>query len=88
MAHAPAADWLTTQDLCEVLQVSRPVVQQLIRSGAMPAKKLSRHDGWKISRPAFEVWVQARYADTRAWIAASPPTAAGMWDRDTGGPAR
>ncbi len=58
--------------------MSRPVIQQLIRSGAMPATKLTRHDGWKISPPAFEVWVQARSADTRTWNAASPPTAAGM----------
>ncbi len=72
----------------QILQVSRPVVQQLIRSGDLPATELSRQDGWKISRLAFEAWVQAQYADTRGWIAASPPTSAGMWGRHTGGPAR
>ncbi len=82
-----AADSLTTQDLCQILQVCRPVVQQLIRSGKLPATQLTGRNGWKISRPAFEAWVQARYADTRAWSAASPPTAAGMWDRHTGGSA-
>ncbi len=78
---------MTTQDLCEILQVSRPVVQQLIRSGQLPATKVSRRDGWKVSQPAFEAWIHARHADTRSWILSNPPTAAGMWDRRTGGPA-
>ncbi|MDQ6937617.1 MAG: helix-turn-helix domain-containing protein [Actinomycetota bacterium] len=83
-----AADSLTTRDLCQILQVSRPVVQQLIRSGDLPATKLTRHHGWKVARPAFEAWVQAQYADTRAWFQANGPTAAGTWDRHTGGPTR
>ena len=29
--------------------MSRPVVQQLIRSGQLPATKVSRRDGWKVS---------------------------------------
>ncbi len=83
--YAPSADSLTSQDLCEILQVPRPVVQQLIRSGVLAAIKTQPTRGVESLRSVFEAWVQARYADTRAWISLSPPTAAGMWDRHSGG---
>lgn len=56
-----------------ILQLSRPVVQQLIRSGQLPATKVSRHEGWKVPQSAFEAWIHARYADTRSWILSNPP---------------
>lgn len=75
-----AVESLTIRDLCTILQASRPVVQQHILSGSLPAVQLSRRGGWRVTQSAFDTWVQDQHAATRASMRASSP-AAGMWDR-------
>ncbi len=52
----------------------------------MPGVLISRRAGWRVTPSGFDAWVRDQHIATRAWIRANPSPAAGMWDRDTGGP--
>jgi hypothetical protein len=72
---------LTTDDLWALLQVSRPVVKHLLRSGDLPGVVISLRAGWRVTPSVFYPCVRDQHIATRASVRATPPPPlSGMWD--------
>lgn len=62
--------FLTLADAAEILAVDVATVDELIRSGELPAIKVGTAGPWRIERSQLEVWIELQYEETRkhaAW---------------------
>ena len=62
--------FLTIADAAEVLAVDVATVDELIRSGELPAIRVGTSGPWRIERTQLEVWIEEQYELTRrhsAW---------------------
>lgn len=75
MAEDPR--FLTLADVSEVLNTSSAQVYALVRRGELPAIKIGGRGQWRVERAKLEEYIQAKYAETAAWVRANP-----LVDRD------
>ncbi|MGW9629837.1 helix-turn-helix domain-containing protein [Agromyces sp. NPDC055520] len=62
--------FLTLADAAEILAVDVATVDELIRSGELPAIRVGASGPWRIERVQLEVWIEIQYEETRktsAW---------------------
>jgi excisionase family DNA binding protein len=61
--------FLTIADAAEILAVDVATVDDLIRSGELPAIRVGTSGPWRIERAQLEVWIEVQYEDARAHTA-------------------
>ena len=61
--------FLTIADAAEILAVDVATVDDLIRSGELPAIRVGTSGPWRIERTQLEVWIELQYEDARAHTA-------------------
>ncbi|MFK4729814.1 helix-turn-helix domain-containing protein [Agromyces mediolanus] len=62
--------FLTLADTAELLAVDVSAVDELIRTGELPAIRVGRSGPWRVERAQLEVWIDEQYEQTRrhsAW---------------------
>ena len=62
--------FLTVADAAEILAVDVAAVDEMIRSGELPAIRVGTSGPWRIERTQLEVWIEEQYELTRrhsAW---------------------
>jgi excisionase family DNA binding protein len=62
--------FLTIADAAEVLAVEVATVDELIRSGELPAIRVGASGPWRVERVQLEVFIEQQYEDVRrssAW---------------------
>ncbi|WP_448003899.1 helix-turn-helix domain-containing protein [Agromyces bauzanensis] len=57
--------FLTVADAAEVLAVDVQTVDELIRSGELPAIRVGTSGPWRVERAQLEVWIEEQYEQTR-----------------------
>ncbi len=62
--------FLPLTDVADVLNVSSAQAYALVRSGELPAIKVGGRGQWRIETTALEEYIQEKYAETRAHVAA------------------
>ena len=55
--------FLTVADAAELLAVDVATVDELIRSGELPAIRVGSTGPWRIERAQLEVWIEVQYED-------------------------
>jgi excisionase family DNA binding protein len=75
--EAMESRFLQLSDVAAELNVSDSQVYHLVRSGELPAIKIGGRGQWRVERAKLEEYVQARYAETAAWVRENP-----LIDRD------
>jgi excisionase family DNA binding protein len=71
--------FLLLSDVATELNVSDSQVYHLVRSGELPAIKIGGRGQWRVERTKLEDYIQAKYAETAAWVQDNP-----LVDRDAG----
>ena len=61
--------FLTLADAAEILAVDVATVDELIRSGELPAIRVGTAGPWRIERAQLEVWIELQYEETRVGVA-------------------
>ena len=61
--------FLTIADAAEILAVDVATVDDLIRSGELPAIRVGTSGPWRIERTQLEVWIELQYEEARAHTA-------------------
>jgi excisionase family DNA binding protein len=69
--------FLLLSDVATELSVSDSQVYHLVRSGELPAIKIGGRGQWRVERTKLEEYIQAKYAETAAWVQQNP-----LVDRD------
>lgn len=67
-----AARFLTLADVAEALSVSAAQAYALVRTGELPAIKVGGRGQWRVEVTVLEEYIQSKYAETRAMVAARP----------------
>ncbi len=57
--------FLTVADAAELLAVDVATVDELIRSGELPAIRVGSSGPWRVERTQLEVWIEEQYEATR-----------------------
>ncbi len=57
--------FLTVADAAELLAVDVATVDELIRSGELPAIRIGSAGPWRVERTQLEVWIEEQYEQTR-----------------------
>jgi excisionase family DNA binding protein len=57
--------FLTVADAAELLAVDVATVDELIRSGELPAIRVGSSGPWRVERSQLEVWIEEQYEQTR-----------------------
>lgn len=57
--------FLTVADAAELLAVDVQTVDDLIRSGELPAIRVGSSGPWRVERTQLEVWIEEQYEQTR-----------------------
>lgn len=57
--------FLTVADAAELLAVDVATVDELIRSGELPAIRVGSSGPWRVERTQLEVWIDEQYEQTR-----------------------
>jgi excisionase family DNA binding protein len=57
--------FLTVADAAELLAVDVATVDDLIRSGELPAIRVGTSGPWRVERAQLEVWIDDQYEQTR-----------------------
>jgi excisionase family DNA binding protein len=57
--------FLTVADAAELLAVDVTTVDELIRSGELPAIRVGSSGPWRVERAQLEVWIDEQYEQTR-----------------------
>lgn len=68
-----AARFLPLADVAEVLSISAVQAYALVRSGELPAIQVGGRGQWRVEHEVLEAYIQGKYAETRARVAAQPP---------------
>ena len=69
-----AERFLQLTDVAEILNISSSQTYALVRSGELPAIKIGGRGQWRVERTVLEEYIQRCYAETRAFVTASPVT--------------
>lgn len=72
--------FLTIADAAEILAVDVATVDDLIRSGELPAIRVGTSGPWRIERAQLEVWIELQYEDARAHTAFNEGEFANVFD--------
>ena len=72
--------FLTIADTAEILAVDVATVDDLIRSGELPAIRVGTSGPWRIERAQLEVWIELQYEDARAHTAFNEGEFANVFD--------
>lgn len=64
--------FLLLSDVAAELNVSDSQVYHLVRSGELPAIKIGGRGQWRVERSRLEAYIEAKYAETTAWIRDNP----------------
>lgn len=67
-----AVRFLPLADVAEVLNVSAAQAYALVHSGELPAIQVGGRGQWRVEVSVLEDYIQARYAENRARLAARP----------------
>lgn len=67
-----AGRFLQLTDVAEILNISSSQTYALVRSGELPAIKIGGRGQWRVERTVLEDYIQRCYAETRAFVRASP----------------
>jgi excisionase family DNA binding protein len=59
--------FLTIADAAEILAVDVATVDELIRSGELPAIRVGTSGPWRIERVQLELWIEGQYEETRRY---------------------
>lgn len=62
--------FLTLAETAELLAVDAATVDELVRSGELPAIRVGTSGPWRVERTQLEVWIDEQYEQTRrhaAW---------------------
>lgn len=70
-----AGRFLQLTDVAEILNISSSQTYALVRSGELPAIKIGGRGQWRVERTVLEDYIQRCYAETRAFVRASPVSA-------------
>ena len=62
----------TLDQTARYLNVSRPQVYSLVRSGELPAIKLGGRGVWRVDRHQLEGYIERLFEETREWARAHP----------------
>ncbi len=62
----------TLDQTAQYLNVSRPQVYALVRSGELPAVKLGGRGVWRVDRQQLEIYIERLLEETREWALAHP----------------
>lgn len=62
----------TLDQTARYLNVSRPQVYSLVRSGELPAIKLGGRGVWRVDRHQLDVYIERLLEETREWALAHP----------------
>ena len=68
----PSTRFLLLSDVAAELNVSDSQVYHLVRSGELPAIKIGGRGQWRVERSRLEEYIQAKYAETAAWVKENP----------------
>ncbi|MEV4345130.1 helix-turn-helix domain-containing protein [Actinoplanes sp. NPDC049596] len=66
--------FLLLADVAAELNVSDSQVYHMVRSGELPAIKIGGRGQWRVERAKLEEYIEAKYAETAAWVAENPLT--------------
>jgi excisionase family DNA binding protein len=67
-----AGRFLQLTDVAEILNISSSQTYALVRSGELPAIKIGGRGQWRVERSRLEEYIEAKYAETAAWVRANP----------------
>lgn len=73
-----APRFLPLSEVAEELNVTDSQVYHLVRSGELPAIKIGGRGQWRVERRKLEEYIEAKYAETAAWIIENPLTERGQ----------
>jgi len=62
----------TLEQTARYLNVSRPQVYSLVRSGELPAIKLGGRGVWRVDRHQLDVYIEGLLEQTREWALSHP----------------
>ncbi len=65
---------MTLADVAEALNVSAAQAYALVRTGELPAIKVGGRGQWRVEVTVLEEYIQGKYAETRALVAAHGTT--------------
>jgi excisionase family DNA binding protein len=74
--------FLPLTDVAEILNVSAAQAYALVRSGELPAIKVGGRGQWRVESTELESYIQRKYEETRAMVAARPGEVAAMPEGD------
>ena len=64
--------FFTLEQTARYLNVSKPQVYALVRSGELPAIKLGGRGVWRVDRRQLETYIERLTQETAAWAKAHP----------------
>lgn len=67
-----APRFYTLEQTARYLNVSKPQVYALVRSGELPAIKLGGRGVWRVDRRQLDVYIERLLEETRNWAKAHP----------------
>jgi excisionase family DNA binding protein len=62
--------FLTIDQVAEILNVNKPTIYTLLRSGEMKGLRLGGRGVWRISEDDLQAFLDAAYQETAEWMAA------------------
>jgi excisionase family DNA binding protein len=80
--------FLSLADTAELLSVGVAAVDELIRSGELPAIRVGDTGPWRVERTQLELWIEGRYEDARRHAQWSEGEFAAVVDLSSAGPTR
>ena len=75
-----ARRFYTLAQLAETLATSKAQIYALVRSGELPAIKIGGRGQWRAEHAQIEAWIDAKYVETRQFIANNPFNASSTED--------
>jgi excisionase family DNA binding protein len=64
--------FLQLADVAEMLSISPRQAYALVNSGELPAIRVGGRGQWRVEATELEVYIQRKYAETRAMVRARP----------------
>lgn len=64
--------FLPLSEVAKELNVTDSQVYHLVRSGELPAIKIGGRGQWRVERRRLEEYIEAKYAETAAWVRENP----------------
>jgi excisionase family DNA binding protein len=64
--------FLPLADVAQMLSISATQAYALVKSGELPAIQVGGRGQWRVETAELEAYIQRKYAETRALVAARP----------------